>query len=62
MLYLAGLHASRASSNFNGFQKRLEGARKRPNAAIIATARTLIVTLDAGIASGQQYASQFRAE
>ena len=58
ILYLAGLHASQASSNFKGFRKRLEGAGKRPKAAIIATARKLLVTLNAMIASGQKYAPQ----
>ncbi|MFN8830478.1 MAG: IS110 family transposase [Labrys sp. (in: a-proteobacteria)] len=58
ILYLAGLHASRASSHFNGFRKRLESAGKRPKAAIIATARKLLVTLNAMIASRQRYAPQ----
>jgi transposase len=58
ILYLAGLHASRASSNFGEFRKRLEGAGKRPKAAIIATARKLLVTLNAMIATGQRYTPQ----
>lgn len=58
ILYLAGLHASRASSTFNVFRRRLEGAGKRPKAAIIATARKLLVTLNAMIASGRRYVPQ----
>jgi transposase len=49
---------SRASNNFGGFRKRLEGAGKRPKAAIIATARKLLVALNAMIAIGQKYAHQ----
>ena len=58
ILYLAGLHASRASTNFRGFRKRLEAAGKRPKAAIIATARKLLITLNAMVASGQKYFPQ----
>jgi transposase len=56
ILYLAGLHASRASSSFGAFRSRLENAGKRPKAAIIATARKLLVTLNAMVATGTRYA------
>jgi transposase len=55
MLYLAGLHASRASTAFGDFRSRLEKAGKRPKSAIIATARKLLVTLNAMVAAGQRY-------
>ena len=58
ILYLAGLHASWASSTYCEFRKRLEAAGKRPKSAIIATARKLIVTLNAMLAKGEKYASQ----
>jgi transposase len=45
--YLAGLHASRAASRFRDFRDRLQRAAKAPKAASIATARKLLVTLNA---------------
>jgi transposase len=58
VLYLAGLHASRASGDSRGFRKRLESAGKRPKPAIVATARKLLVTLNAMVATGKRYALQ----
>jgi transposase len=58
MLYLAGLHASRAGSHFRDFRDRLQRAGKPPKAAIIATARKLLVTLNAMLATRQKYAAQ----
>jgi transposase len=58
MLYLAGLHASRAGGHFRAFRDRLQRAGKPPKAAIIATARKLLVTLNAMLATRQKYAAQ----
>lgn len=57
VLYLAGLHASRSSKRFGDFRTRLEAGGKRPKAAIIASARKLLVTLNAMVATGQKYAA-----
>ena len=58
ILYLAGLHASRAASRFRDFRDRLQRAGKAPKAAIIATAHKLLVTLNAMVATRQRYAVQ----
>ena len=59
ILYLAGFHASRAASRrFRDFRDRLQRAGKAPKAAIIATARKLLVTLNAMVATRQRYAVQ----
>ena len=56
MLYLAGLHASRVDGHFRDFRDRLQRSGKTPKAAIIATARKLLVTLNAMLAARQKYA------
>jgi transposase len=43
------------STNVGGYPKRLESAGKRPKAALIATARKLLVTGNAMIATDQKY-------
>jgi transposase len=45
----------RVSKSFGGLRKRLEDAGKRPKAAIIDTARKLLITLNAMIATGKKY-------
>ena len=57
ILYLAALQASRRSPTFSRFRKRLQAAGKSVKAAIITTARKLLVTLNAMLVSG----SDFRA-
>jgi transposase len=56
-LYLAALQASRRSDPFIRFRERLQAAGKSVKAAIIATARKLVVTLNAMLASGTDYRS-----
>jgi transposase len=58
ILYLAGLHASRAGKHFRDFRDRLRRAGKLPKLAIIATARTLLATLNSMVATRQKYAAQ----
>ena len=55
ILYLAALQASRRSPDFIQFRERLQAAGKSVKAAIIATARKLVVTLNAMIAAGADY-------
>lgn len=55
ILYLAALQASRRSPQFIHFRKRLQAAGKSVKTAIIATARKLVVTLNAMLASGTDY-------
>jgi transposase len=55
ILYLAALQASRRSTAFIRFRDRLQGKGKSGKAAIIATARKLLVTLNAMLASGTDY-------
>lgn len=55
ILYLAALQASRRSPEFIHFRERLQAAGKSVKAAIIATARKLVVTLNAMLASGTDY-------
>ena len=55
ILYLAALQASRRSPQFIHFRDRLQAAGKSVKAAIIATARKLVVTLNAMLASGTDY-------
>ena len=55
ILYLAALQASRRSPAFIQFRERLQAAGKSVKAAIIATARKLVVTLNAMLASGTDY-------
>jgi transposase len=52
ILYLAALQASRRADPFIRFRERLQAAGKSVKAAIIATARKLVVTLNAMLASG----------
>jgi transposase len=53
ILYLAALQASRRSPQFIHFRKRLQAAGKSVKTAI--TARKLVVTLNAMLASGTDY-------
>jgi transposase len=55
ILYLAALQASRRSPQFIHFRERLQAAGKSVKTAIIATARKLVVTLNAMLASGTDY-------
>ena len=55
ILYLAALQASRRSPQFIHFRKHLQAAGKSVKTAIIATARKLVVTLNAMLASGTDY-------
>ena len=55
ILYIAGLHASRTEPNFRTFRDRLQQAGKMPKMAIIATARKLLVTLNAMVAGGRTF-------
>jgi transposase len=57
ILYLAALQASRRSPTFSRFRERLQTAGKPVKAAIIATARKLLVTLNAMLASGTDFRS-----
>jgi transposase len=55
ILYLAALQASRRSAVFKEFRDRLDTAGKPVKAALTATARKLLVTLNAMLASGTDY-------
>ena len=55
ILYLAALQASRRSPEFVHFRERLQAAGNSVKAAIIATARKLVVTLNVMPASGTDY-------
>ncbi|MRI55314.1 IS110 family transposase [Methylobacterium sp. DB1607] len=55
ILYLAALQASRRSAVFRTFRERLSLAGKPTKAALIATARKLLVTLNAMLATGTDY-------
>lgn len=55
ILYLAALQASRRSAAFKEFRQRLAGAGKPVKAALTATARKLLVTLNAMLATGTDY-------
>ena len=55
ILYLAALQASRRAPEFIHFREHLQAAGKSVKAAIIATARKLVVTLNAMLASGTDY-------
>jgi len=55
ILYLAALQASRRSPEFIHFRERLQTAGKSVKAAIIATARKLVITLNAMLASRTDY-------
>lgn len=55
MLYLAALQASRRSTVFRQFRERLTSTGKPTKAALIATARKLLVTLNAMLATGTDY-------
>lgn len=57
ILYLAALQASRRSPTFSRFRERLQAAGKSVKAAIIATARKLLVTLNAMLASDTDFRS-----
>ncbi len=55
ILYLAALQASRRSAVFRTFRERLSLAGKPTKAALIATARKLLVTLNAMLATGTDF-------
>ena len=55
MLYLAALHASRCDDTFGAFRRRLQRAGKPVKAALVATARKLLCTLNAMLAAGADY-------
>jgi transposase len=55
ILYLAALQASRRSATFRDFRQRLQHAGKPTKAALTATARKLLVTLNAMLAAGTDY-------
>ncbi len=55
ILYLAALQASRRSAVFREFRDRLRLAGKPTKAALIATARKLLVTLNAMVANSADY-------
>lgn len=55
ILYLAALQASRRCSIFCNFRQRLQLAGKPTKAALTATARKLLVTLNAMLATGTDY-------
>jgi transposase len=58
MLYLAALHASRCDPTFGAFRERMQKAGKPVKAALVATARKLLCTLNAMMAAGVDYARQ----
>ncbi|WP_299823534.1 transposase, partial [uncultured Jannaschia sp.] len=55
MLYLAALHASRCDPTFGVFRERMQKAGKPVKAALVATARKLLCTLNAMLAAGTDY-------
>lgn len=55
ILYLAALQASRRSAPFRVFRDRLQAKGKAVKAALTATARKLLVTLNAMLVSGTDY-------
>ena len=55
MLYIAALHASRCDAAVGAFRRRLQDAGKPAKAALVATARKLLVTLNAMMAAGADY-------
>ena len=55
ILYLAALQASRRAEAFKQFRNRMQTAGKPVKAALIATARKLLVTLNAMLASEADY-------
>ncbi|TNC06809.1 IS110 family transposase [Methylobacterium terricola] len=55
ILYLAALQASRRCAVFRDFRQRLQLAGKPTKAALTATARKLLVTLNAMLANGTDY-------
>ena len=55
MLHIAALHASRRCPNLHAFRRRLQDDGKPAKAAITATARKLLATLNAMIANGADY-------
>jgi transposase len=61
ILYLAALQASRRSDTFARFRSRLEAAGKPVKAALTATARKLLITLNAMLANQSDYAADHAA-
>ncbi|HYN45093.1 MAG TPA: IS110 family transposase [Allosphingosinicella sp.] len=55
LLYLAALQASRFDPGFRAFRERLQAAGKSVKQAIIATARKLLVTLNAMLKAGKDF-------
>jgi transposase len=57
MLYLAALQASRWCATFHDFRAKLQAAGKPVKSAIAATARKLLVTLNAMLKTGTDFAA-----
>ena len=55
MLHIAALHASRCDETFGAFRRRLQGAGKPAKAALVATARKLLIALNAMLATDTDY-------
>ena len=55
MLFIAALHASRRCAVFKECRARLQGTGKPAKAALVATARKLLVTLNAMLAANTDY-------
>lgn len=55
MLYIAALHASRCDPAVGAFRRRLQGAGKPAKAALVATARKLLIALNAMLAAGTDF-------
>jgi transposase len=60
-LFIAALHASRHTPVFRAFRKRLQDAGKPVKVALVATARKLLGTLNAMLASSTDYTQSDRA-
>jgi transposase len=61
VLYMAALSAARCNSTLRTFYQRLRAAGKPPKVALIATARKLLVTLNAMIRDDQLWRAQAAA-
>jgi transposase len=57
VLYMAALSASRSSSRFAAFHRRLVARGKPPKVALIATMRKMLVTLNAIARAGQPWSN-----
>lgn len=56
MLYIAALQASIHDPTFRAFRQRLQAAGKSVKQCLVATARKLLVTLNAMLKAGTDYA------